>query len=466
LQEKPFKISTDPKFLWLGDKHKEALETLRYGILYGDGYVAVTGDVGTGKTTLASALANDLSDKVIIAKIPHPDVDTLDFLRLISTAYGIQAPFEGKGSFLVHFESFLRRSFSAGKKVVLIIDEAQGLSHGHIEELLHLSNIEENGTRLLNIVFVGQNEFNAILLEESNRALRQRVVIHHNLAALTQDETRQYILHRLKVAQCDREIFTAEAVLEIFSYSRGIPRLINILCDLALLMTYFERAERVQAETVRQCEERLRLPNEKVDFSWTGIDRSLGTGEKVSDEIGDKRPEEVSGEIVTEKKKPVRVGSVVAAAIVSLITLLGLALFLHRYGGIQRNSTYKESEKQVSQAGSSPQGKIDAVKELGTPGTASSTIKEAAFSVGAGKGPEPSARGKDSSGLEEVRKPKRAKSIGDVEKSASENRGRKVIQTPGTTMGPSLQKTSGQEAEEVEPSKVIDWLIEKRSEKK
>ncbi|MCX5910371.1 MAG: AAA family ATPase [Deltaproteobacteria bacterium] len=240
LQEKPFKISTDPRFLWLGEKHKEALATLLYGILYNDGYVVVTGDVGTGKTTLASALMNELGEQVIAVKVPFPDFDSLDFFKLISTAYGIGNGFQTKGSFFALFGSFLHSSSSAGKKVVLIIDEAQRLTAEHLRELLHLSNIEENGARLLNVVFVGQNEFNDILLEEPNRALRQRITINYNLGALTQDETGHYIAHRLLVAQGGKEIFPPEAIEEIFLFSGGIPRLINIVCDLALLMTYFD----------------------------------------------------------------------------------------------------------------------------------------------------------------------------------------------------------------------------------
>ena len=264
LPEKPFKISTDPRFLWLGEKHKEALATLLYGILYNDGYVVVTGDVGTGKTTLASALMNELGDQVIAVKIPFPDFDSLDFFKLISTAYGIGNGFQTKGSFFAIFGSFLRTSSSSGKKVVLIIDEAQRLTPEHLKELLHLSNIEENGARLLNVVFVGQNEFNDILLEEPNRALRQRITINYNLGALTLEETGQYIAHRLLVAQGKKEIFPPEAIEEVFSFSGGIPRLINVVCDLALLMTYFEGEKIVRAKTVKECAQRLRLPSEKT----------------------------------------------------------------------------------------------------------------------------------------------------------------------------------------------------------
>jgi type II secretory pathway predicted ATPase ExeA len=438
LQEKPFKISTDPKFLWLGEKHKETLETLRYGILYDDGYVVVTGNVGTGKTTLASALANDLSDKVIVRKIPYPNVDILDFLKLVSTAYGIIDNFQSEGSFLAHFEVFLHSSFSTGKKVVLIIDEAQNLSHGHLEELLHLSNIEENGIRLLNIVFVGQNEFNDILLEDSNKALRQRVVINCNLAPLTQDETRQYILHRLKVARCEREIFTSEAIQDIFLFSQGIPRLINIVCDLALLITYFQSGEIVQPETVKQCIERLRLPNEKTEFAWTGTDRSSGIEGKVGHEIGEKKRDEVRGEIVREnRRKSARVRIAFTAAFGLLVVFFGLILILYRHGQIQRNSTYGESKKQVSQESSRTQTATGALKDQGLPAVAPLATKEPPLSQGVGR-----------------------------KKSALEDRRGRVGESPAFTTERSVRESSSEDTEEVEPSKVIDWLLEKRSDKK
>jgi type II secretory pathway predicted ATPase ExeA len=438
LQEKPFKISTDPKFLWLGEKHKEALETLRYGILYDDGYVVVTGDVGTGKTTLASALVNDLSDKVVIGKVPYPNVDILDFLKLISTAYGMSDHFQSEGSFLALFEVFLRSSFTTGKKVVLIIDEAQNLSQRHLEELLHLSNIEEKGIRLLTIVFVGQNEFNDILLEDSNKALRQRVVINYNLAPLTQDETRQYILHRLKVAQCQREIFTSEAIQHIFLFSQGIPRLINIVCDLALLTTYFESGEIVQPETVGQCVERLRLPNEKTEFAWTGTDHSSAIEGKVGNEIGGKRRDEVTGEIVREnRQKSIRLRIAFAVASGLLIVFFGLIFLLYRHDQIQRNSTYGESKKQVSQESGNTQTGIGAFKDQGLPAVAPLATKEPPLSQGAGR-----------------------------KESASEERRERVSESPGFTTERSVRENSSEETEEVEPSKVIDWLLEKRSDKK
>jgi hypothetical protein len=346
--------------------------------------------------------------------------------------------FQSEGSFLALFEVFLRSSFTTGKKVVLIIDEAQNLSQRHLEELLHLSNIEEKGIRLLTIVFVGQNEFNDILLEDSNKALRQRVVINYNLAPLTQDETRQYILHRLKVAQCQREIFTSEAIQHIFLFSQGIPRLINIVCDLALLTTYFESGEIVQPETVGQCVERLRLPNEKTEFAWTGTDHSSAIEGKVGNEIGGKRRDEVTGEIVREnRQKSIRLRIAFAVASGLLIVFFGLIFLLYRHDQIQRNSTYGESKKQVSQESGNTQTGIGAFKDQGLPAVAPLATKEPPLSQGAGR-----------------------------KESASEERRERVSESPGFTTERSVRENSSEETEEVEPSKVIDWLLEKRSDKK
>jgi len=391
LQEKPFKISTDPRFLWLGEKHKEALATLLYGILYNDGYVVVTGDVGTGKTTLASALMTELGEKVLAVKVPFPDFDSLDFFKLIATAYGIGDGFQSKGSFFDLFGSFLRSSSSAGKKVVLIIDEAQRLTAEHLKELLHLSNIEENGARLLNVVFVGQNEFNDILLEEPNRALRQRITINYNLGTLTEEETAQYIAHRLFVAQGKKEIFPPEAIAEVFSFSGGIPRLINIVCDLALLMTYFEGEKIVRPETVKDCVQRLRLPNEKTAGGGKGAQPAIRKEEAVKIEIEGKDRDEGRAEREDEGgRKRFGVKAAYGAGFVFLILMVGSFFFFSKQE-IPRQEEKPQEAKPEGDAKNSPvQKEMESVQEKGSPDLDPPTIKETASSVEMGKGSDPS----------------------------------------------------------------------------
>jgi type II secretory pathway predicted ATPase ExeA len=494
LHEKPFKISTDPKFLWLGEKQKKALETLRYGILYNDGYVVVTGDVGTGKTTIAAALVDFVGDKVVAAKIPYSDVDTLDFFRLISTAYGITDPFQSKGAFLQRFESFLHDAFSKGKKVVLIIDEAQRLNHGHLEELLYLSNVEENGIKLFNIVFVGQNEFNDVLLEESNRALRQRVAINHNLGPLTQDETRQYILHRLKVVQCQRELFTPEAIQDIFLHSQGIPRLINIICDLALLLTYFENAQIVQQETIQKCVDRLRLPGEKMEPVRIAADNSSRPEGKVDHELDEKGFDEVGERVRAEGRKSPRPMALFAIGFALIIILLGLTLALFRNDRIRQSATHEALRDQAGQEG----GGTETVKGQSVAGAAPSLAKEQPFSQDVGAGSDAFLQGKDPGGRQGAKASKGTsvrsektrgqkpigpgasggaagqaitdsllKKIGPNEKEkgsyergepSSEDRMGRVSENSR-----SAEESRSKDVEEIEPSKAIDWLLERRS---
>lgn len=238
LKEKPFQISTDPKFLWLGEKHKEALAILRYGIIDNKGFLLLTGDVGTGKTTLINALLNSLGEETIVAKVFDPGLETLDFFNFVANSFGMERKFESKGEFLIHLDHFLHKAYFENKKVLLIIDEAQRLKPELLEEIRLLSNIEKQKNKLLNIFFVGQNEINEILSRTENRALRQRITLNHDIDPLTENETEEYIRYRLRVAGCESQIFDSEAFHEIFSFSRGYPRLINIICDLALLSGY------------------------------------------------------------------------------------------------------------------------------------------------------------------------------------------------------------------------------------
>ena len=264
LNEKPFQISTDPKFLWLGEKHKEALAILTYGILDNKGFLLLTGDVGTGKTTIINTLLNNLDDDVIAAHVPDPDLEHLDFFNFIANVFSIDKKFSTKGEFLNHLSKFLHDAYSKNKKVLLIIDEAQRLKPELLEEIRLLSNIERQDTKLLNIFFVGQEEFNKILIEPENRALRQRITINYYIEPLTENETKEYIKHRLNIAGSKRNIFSSSAIGEIFSFSKGFPRLINIICDLALLTGYVKEQKTINELIIKECAKELQIPTEKA----------------------------------------------------------------------------------------------------------------------------------------------------------------------------------------------------------
>jgi general secretion pathway protein A len=259
LKAKPFQISADPKFLWMGSKHKEALAILKYGIFDNRGFLLLSGDVGTGKTTLIHALTQDIGSDTVVATVPDPGLSLMDFYRYIAKSFGIKEPFETKQQFLEVFETFLLRNESLNKKVLLIIDEAQRLTSDLLEEIRLLSNIEKDYTKLLNIFFVGQNEFNDIILKQKNRPLRQRITINYNIDPLEQHEVMEYINFRLGVAGCDEPLFTGDAVREVFTFSEGYPRLINIVCDHALLTGFVQGVARITGSIVSECAEELRI---------------------------------------------------------------------------------------------------------------------------------------------------------------------------------------------------------------
>jgi general secretion pathway protein A len=259
LKVKPFQISADPRFLWLGSKHKEALAILKYGIFDNRGFLLLSGDVGTGKTTLIHALTRDLGDDTVVATVPDPGLALMDFYRYIARSFHIKAPFETKEQFLEVFETFLLHNEALKKKVLLIVDEAQRLTSELLEEIRLLSNIEKDYTKLLNIFFVGQNEFNDIILEQKNRPLRQRITINYNIDPLEQHEVMEYINFRLGVAGCKDPLFTGDAVKEVFAFSDGYPRLINIVCDHALLTGFVQGVARITGSIVSECAEELNI---------------------------------------------------------------------------------------------------------------------------------------------------------------------------------------------------------------
>jgi general secretion pathway protein A len=263
LLEKPFQITSDPRFLWLGEKHQEALATLRYGVLDKKGFLLLTGDVGTGKTTLIKTLLRQLDHDTIVATVVDPRLEKLEFFNFLAEVFEIESRFSKKVDFLSRFTRFLNSAHSNDKTVLLIIDEAQELSRELLEEIRLLSNIEKEDSKLLNIFFVGQNEFNKMLTENWCRALRQRITITYQIKPLTEAETGEYVRHRLKIAGTEKEIFRKKSIREIYAFSYGYPRLINIICDHALLTGYVRDLESITPTVVRECAKELTLPGEK-----------------------------------------------------------------------------------------------------------------------------------------------------------------------------------------------------------
>ncbi len=257
LNKKPFQITTDPTFLWMGTKHRDALATLKYSVMDNKGCLLLAGDVGTGKTTLINRLIKDVKDKVYTAKISDPRLTKYDFYRLVSRFFKLPIEVRTKEDFLDPFKRFLKDARLEKKPVLLLIDEAQRIKQNLLEEIRYLSNLEADGEKLLNIFFVGQQEIVDILQAPQNRALMRRVTTTYTIQPLTREEIGFYIGHRLKVGGVEYEIFSASAIDEVFDFSNGFPRQINIICDLAMLFASQMDRRTINSEVIRQCRKRI-----------------------------------------------------------------------------------------------------------------------------------------------------------------------------------------------------------------
>lgn len=251
--EMPFNITPDPKFLYLSPTHQEALAHLRYGIEQRKGFTVLTGEVGCGKTTLCRALLNELDPaKYDTALILNPRVQCHHLLRDILKELGEPLPQEGQLDLVERLHTALLRRVHAGKTIVMIIDEAQLLSYEVLEQIRLLSNLETDTQKLLQVILMGQPELKEKLLHPQLRQLRQRILVHYDLKPLTFNDTCAYIQHRIGKSQNGgRPSFSYWALRKIHKSSKGIPRIINNLCDKSLLSAYVRMDDTIQRKDVR-----------------------------------------------------------------------------------------------------------------------------------------------------------------------------------------------------------------------
>jgi len=235
----PFEMTPDPSLLYLGDVHREGLATLVYAVQARKGFVLLFGEVGTGKTTLLHALLAQLDRETLSAFIFNPRLEPLDFFRMLFDEFGIAQRCETKAEYLLALNRFLIGRLEQNLPTVLIVDEAQNLSPDMLEEIRLLSNLETPTSKLLQILLVGQQELWEMLSQPELRQLRQRIVLRHELRPFTADETTSYVEERLQMSgYAGKGIFKRQALRAIHEFSRGIPRLINVLCDGALLLGF------------------------------------------------------------------------------------------------------------------------------------------------------------------------------------------------------------------------------------
>ncbi|MEI8140463.1 MAG: AAA family ATPase [bacterium] len=254
LKENPFNVTSDPSFLYLSPTHVEALDHLRYGIEQRKGFLTITGEIGAGKTTLCRALINRLDSKVKVAFILNAVLPEIQLLEAIVEDFGITVEKRTKGALIKKINKFLLEQLSLGNNAVLIIDEAQNMRFSALETVRMLSNLETEKEKLLQIVLVGQPQLKDKLNAPELVQLKQRIAVRFHIRALNELEVADYIPHRLAIAGSQgRVVFSDSAIKAIFTHTGGVPRLINILADKALLRGFVQETFTLDHNHIQAC---------------------------------------------------------------------------------------------------------------------------------------------------------------------------------------------------------------------
>ncbi|MBW2290932.1 MAG: AAA family ATPase [Deltaproteobacteria bacterium] len=257
---RPFEMTPDPSFLYLGEAHREGLATLVYGVQSGKGFVLLTGEVGTGKTTLLHALLAQLDSSTASAFLFNPKLSPLDFFEILFQEYGIEKKCTSKAEYLIALNDYLIERLANNETTLLILDEAQNLSPEMLEEIRLLSNLETPTSKLIQIMLVGQPELNEMLSRPDLRQLRQRIALRHHLRPFDAGEMSEYVQERLaKAGYTGKRLFDRSALKALFEATGGTPRVINNVCDAALLQGYARELKIIDGKVIRDVAATLAL---------------------------------------------------------------------------------------------------------------------------------------------------------------------------------------------------------------
>ena len=250
---KPFQLTPDPEFLFMSRVHKRALTYLNYGVADNSGFILITGEIGTGKTTVIRSMIKKIPQEIRIARINNTKVNSTQLISMINEDFGVDTKGDDKTQMLSKLTNFLINQYAQGGRSMIIIDEAQNLSPGLLEEIRLLSNLETDKSKLLQIILIGQPELNAVLARPELEQLRQRIAVHTHISPLSRDETEAYILHRLRVAGNENAVTFQDGVMDaVYAFTMGTPRLINITCDFLLLAAFADGITSIDTDLVRE----------------------------------------------------------------------------------------------------------------------------------------------------------------------------------------------------------------------
>jgi general secretion pathway protein A len=297
LLRSPFEMTPDPAFLWMSDSHSEGLATLVYGVKERKGFVLLTGEVGTGKTTLLHALLAQLDRSTVAAFLFNPRLEPLDFFRVLFDELGIETPCATKAEYLIALNRFLIARLEQDLPTLLIIDEAQNLSAEMLEEVRLLSNLETPSSKLLQIMLVGQPELAEMLARPELRQLRQRIVMRHRLRPFTREETATYVQERLRIAGfTGKELFEKRALQRLYEVTGGVPRLVNVVCDGALLLGYGRGLRTLGAAEILEVARDLELtPSLEANDDKTPVPRAAAAPARANGWLGWLRRRQTGG---------------------------------------------------------------------------------------------------------------------------------------------------------------------------